>query len=65
MISYPSAIGLYLLYLDVKLLRAGVSTPVAETPNLPQFLNTAKAIAPQLWILSVDTTPDDLAGSLD
>ncbi len=74
--------GIYLLYLGIKLFRAGVSTSMVMTPNLPgsrwklfantwlvtalnpkgiifflaflpQFLNTAKAITPQLWILSI------------
>ncbi len=73
--------GLYLIYLGVKLLLAGITTTVsnaAELPGskwklfvntwlvtalnpkgiiffvafLPQFLNTAEPVAPQLWILA-------------
>ena len=73
--------GLYLLYLGVKLFRAGITTTIANAPELPgsmwklfintwlvtalnlkgivffvaflpQFLNTAESVAPQLWILS-------------
>jgi threonine/homoserine/homoserine lactone efflux protein len=74
--------GLYLLYLGIKLLRAGItSTAVAapEAPNsrwrlfantyivtalnpkgivffvafLPQFIDPAHALAPQLWVLAI------------
>ncbi len=74
--------GLYLLYLGIKLLRAGISVIENSSPKapdsrwklfvntwlvtalnpkgiiffvafLPQFLNTAEAIAPQLWMLSI------------
>ncbi len=73
--------GLYLLYLGIKLLRAGITTTVETAPELPvsrwtlivntwlvtalnpkgiiffvaflpQFVNTAEPVAPQLWILS-------------
>ena len=73
--------GLYLIYLGIKLLRAGITTAITTAPEspgskwklfanmwlvtalnpkgiiffvafLPQFINTAESVAPQLWILS-------------
>jgi len=74
--------GLYLIYLGIKLLRAGISAPelaMREAPAsrlrlfantylvtalnpkgivffvafLPQFINPAASVAPQLWLLAV------------
>jgi threonine/homoserine/homoserine lactone efflux protein len=74
--------GLYLLYLGIKLLRAGVSPTEVQAPAatgsrwklfantylvtalnpkgivffvafLPQFLNPAAPVAPQLWVLAI------------